>query len=215
MNKDDIMVCGKINSIDFEENEQRGKKLIFKILIRYILGYVNISVQGYYIERFINVCISKGIFLWNVRIEKSTYAHANVGIKDFKKIKEVCKKTKCKVTLNTRRGMPFFMNKYKKRKTFVILLVIISIFIYIESKFIWNIEIEGTNRISKEEILSELEECGLELGTLKSKVNVQEIINRIRLDRDDIAWMNINLRRNEYNCTNCRDDRKTRDNSSK
>lgn len=57
--------------------------MIFKILLRYILGYVNISFEGYYIERFINVCIAKGIFLWNVRIEKASLAHANVRHKRF------------------------------------------------------------------------------------------------------------------------------------
>ena len=35
--------------------------MIFKILLQYILGYVNISVEGYYIERFINTCLAKGI----------------------------------------------------------------------------------------------------------------------------------------------------------
>lgn len=52
--------------------------MIFKILIRYILGYVNISVEGYYIERFINVAINQGIFLWNTKIKMSTYAKINV-----------------------------------------------------------------------------------------------------------------------------------------
>ena len=68
--------------------------MIFRILLKYILGYVNISVEGYYIERFINTCISKGILLWNVKREKSTYMHANVGIGDYKKIKTSCKENK-------------------------------------------------------------------------------------------------------------------------
>ena len=63
--------------------------MIFKILIRYILGYVNISVEGYYIERFINICIGSGVFLWNVKIKKATNAYANVGLKDFKKLREI------------------------------------------------------------------------------------------------------------------------------
>lgn len=179
--------------------------MIFKILIRYILGYVNISIQGYYIERFINVCISKGIFLWNVKIEKSTYAHANVGIKDFKKLKEASKRTKCRIKLNSKKGMPFLMNRYRKRKVFAILLASIVILIGMQARFIWNIEIQGLNRISEEEILAELSECGLNIGTLKSKINTKEIINKVRLDRDDIAWMNIDLRRYKYNSSSCRD----------
>lgn len=180
-------------------------KLIFKILIRYILGYVNISVQGYYIERFINVCISKNIFLWNTKIEKSTYAHANVGIQDFRRLKEVARKTNCRIKLNTKQGLPFLMNKYRKRKIFAVLLFAMFILMYIQSRFIWNIEVEGLDRIDKNELIQELSDAGLKTGVLKSNVNAQEIINKVRLDRDDIAWMNLNLRRHKCYCTNQRD----------
>lgn len=168
--------------------------MIFRILIRYILGYVNISIEGYYIERFINVCISKSILLWNVKIDKSTYARANVGIKDFKKLKQTAKKTRCRVKLNTKRGLPFIMNRYRKRKIFFILLVTILVLIGLESRFVWNIEVQGLNRIPEEEIRAELAECGLNIGALKSKIETREIINKIRLKRDDIAWMNIDLK---------------------
>lgn len=168
--------------------------MIFRILIRYILGYVNIGIEGYYIERFINVCISKSILLWNVKIDKSTYARANVGIKDFKKLKQVAKKTRCRIKLNTKRGLPFIMNRYRKRKIFFALLATILVLIGLESRFVWNIEIEGLNRIPEEEIRAELAECGLNIGTLKSKIESRAIINKIRLERDDIAWMNIDLK---------------------
>ena len=189
--------------------------MILKILIRYILGYVNISVQGYYIERFINVCISKGIFLWNVRIEKSTYAHANVGLKDFKKLRNIAKKTNCRIKLNVRRGVPFLMDRYKKRKIFFLLLALITVFVYAESQFVWNIEVHGIERIPNDEILSELEEGGLKIGAKKSSIKPKEIINQIRLKRDDIAWMNIDMKRNKYNCRNCRNNGKTRNNTTR
>lgn len=143
--------------------------MIFKILIRYILGYVNISVQGYYIERFINVCISKNIFLWNTKIERMAYARTNVGIKDFKRIKSIARKTKCRVTLNSKRGLPFFMNRYRKRKVFGIFLVAIAVLIFAQSRFIWNIQIEGLSRIQEDEIYEELQECGLRLRCVKEK----------------------------------------------
>lgn len=170
-----------------------GDNLILKILPKYILGYVNISVEGYYIERFINTCISKSILLWNVKREKSTYMNANVGIKEYKELKQISKKTKCKIKIERKRGIPFIMNRYRKRKIFFILLVIIMISMYGTSKFVWNIEIEGTDKIQQEEIIKALEESGLKIGTMKKKINTQEIINKIRLERDDIAWMNIDL----------------------
>lgn len=135
--------------------------MLFRILLRYILGYVNISVEGYYIERFINTCLAKGILIWNVKREKSTYMRANVGIQDFKRLKEVSKKTKCKMKIERKKGIPFLMNRYRKRKIFGILLIVIVIAMFVTSKFIWNIQIEGTEKIAKEEILSNLAECGL------------------------------------------------------
>ena len=107
--------------------------MIFKILLSYICGYVNISVEGYFIERFINMCISKGILLWNIKREKSTYLQTNISIKDFKKIKDIAKKTKCRVAINRKKGLPFILNRYKKRKIFVFALVVIILSIFTTS----------------------------------------------------------------------------------
>lgn len=168
--------------------------MIFKILFKYILGYLNISAQGYYIERFINTCISKGIFLWNVKRDKSTYMRANVGIKEFKYLKEIAKKTNCKIKIEEKRGFPFVMHRYRKRKIFLGLIMVIIVLMHVASKYVWNIEIEGIENINKEEIIQNLSEGGLSVGTLKSKIDTNKIINKIRLERDDIAWININLK---------------------
>ena len=55
--------------------------MFLRIILNYILGYVSIKVEGFYIERFINICMSKNIFFWNMKRDKSTLLYANVGIK--------------------------------------------------------------------------------------------------------------------------------------
>lgn len=167
--------------------------MLLKILINYIVGYVNISVEGYFIERFMNICISKKILLWNIKREKSTFLYANVGIKDFKKLKEIARKTKCKISIKEKKGFPFTLNKHRKRKIFLILLIAFFITLFVLANFIWNIEVVGTKNISKEEILEILKENGLSTGMLKNKVDTQKIINSIRLNRDDIAWVGIGI----------------------
>ena len=57
----------------------------------------------------------------------------------------------------------------------------------------WNIEIQIEDNLQLKNIEQDIEEAGLEIGTLKSKINTQEIINKIRLKRDDISWIGINL----------------------
>lgn len=167
--------------------------MFFKILLEFLTGYVSISVEGYYIERFINICISEDILLWNIKREKSSFLYANIGIKNFKKLKDIARKTKCRIELKEKKGIPFLLHRYKKRKIFLILLILLVILIYSASNFVWNIEVIGNETISSEELIQNLNENGLKIGRLKSKVDTKDIINNIRLEREDIAWMGIEL----------------------
>ena len=168
--------------------------MYLKVLLNYILGYLNIEIEGYYIEKYINLCNNKKIALWNLKREKTTILNANIGITDFKEIRKILKKTKCRVKIKNKKGLPFIFNKYKKRKIFLLLLAICIATIIALSNFIWNIEITGTNKINKDEIMQILEETNFKVGTLKSKADTKEAINKIRLERDDVAWVGIDIK---------------------
>ena len=167
--------------------------MLIKILLKYILGYVRITVEGYYIERFINICTTNKILIWNLKREKGVKLHLNLGIQDFYKAIKVAKKLKCKVKIEKKKGIPFLLNKYRKRKAFLISLLIIVIALYISSNFVWNVDIQIEDNLELENIEQDIKEAGLEIGVLKSKINTQEIINKIRLKRDDISWIGIEL----------------------
>ena len=161
--------------------------------IQYLSGYVDIVIEGYYIEKFINICNNEHIELWNIKRENAIKLHTSVEIKNFKLLRNICKKTKCKVKIEKKSGLPFVIKKYKKRKVFIIILLIIIMGIITLSNFIWNIEVKGNTRISKIEILEELSKNGLKIGTYKGKINANSVINKIRLDREDIAWIGIDI----------------------
>ena len=165
----------------------------FKVLLCYFLGYLEIEVEGYFIEKFINNCLKSSVFLWNIKRKKSTIMTCNIGIKDFKKVRKILKKTKCKAKIEKKRGLPFIFNKYKKRKIFVLIILIIAIAIIILSNFVWNIQIEGTETIDNKELIDTLKQEGLSIGKFKPSLDTKDIINKIRLDRDDIAWIGIEI----------------------
>lgn len=163
------------------------------VLLNYILGYVTITVEGYFIERFINICNSKKILLWGMKRKRTSVMITKIGIQDFKRIKEVAKTTKCKVSINEKKGLPFVLHRYRKRKIFLIMIILISISIFVTSNYIWNIEIVGLNKISNEEIVETLRKNGIDSGTKKKNINVKEIVNNIRLQRNDIAWIGLDI----------------------
>ncbi|MBR3162763.1 MAG: sporulation protein YqfD, partial [Clostridia bacterium] len=168
--------------------------MLIRILIKYLIGYVRIVVEGYYIERFINICTTSNILIWNLQREKNIRLYLNIGINDFKKISSICKKTKCRVKIKSKHGIPFLLNKYRKRKIFVILLIAISMSIYFSSNYIWNIEIKNDSGKQFENLVEDLNTSGLSVGKLKSKIDTKDVINKIRLKRDDVAWIGIELK---------------------
>ena len=168
--------------------------MYFKIILNYILGYVNILVEGYFVEKFINICNKQKIFLWNLKRSKTTIIYTNVSIKDFKKLKPIAQKTKCKIKIKSKKGLHFIFNKYKKRKIFVIGLAMVLITIFTLSKFIWNIEVIGNEKINADEIIQIANENNLKIGKFKNKVDTKKIINKLRLERDEIDWIGIEIK---------------------
>lgn len=168
--------------------------MIIKILFSYIMGYLGVTIQGYYIERFINLCRSNKIAIWHLKREKEIQLDFRVGIHDFKLLREIAKKTKCKIKITSKRGLPFVLHRYKKRKIFFLLLIVMIILTMLSSNFVWNVDIREENGLELKDIEKDVDEAGLKIGQWKSKVDTKEIINKIRLKRKDIAWMGIELK---------------------
>lgn len=168
--------------------------MLLKIIYNYIIGYVTVTIEGLFIERFINICISKKIFLWNSEREKNTILHTNISILDFRRIRKIAQKTKCRVHIKAKKGLPFIFKKYKKRKIFFASLLVIIIAIFVSSQFVWNIEVSGNEKISTEEVIADLEQAGLSTGMWKSNINLADVINEVRLKNSNVSWIGIELK---------------------
>ncbi len=168
--------------------------MLIKIIFNYIIGYIRISIEGYYIERFINICRNEKITIWNLKRDKNVKLELNIAIKDLKRVAKIAKQTKCKMKITRKKGLPFIFNKYKKRKLFFVFLIVIIIILAISSNFIWNIQIIEEDKQNIQNLYQDVVDSGLQIGTMKAKINTKDIINKIRLKRDDIAWIGIELK---------------------
>ena len=168
--------------------------MIIKKIINYIYGYLRIIVEGYYIERFINICRNQNYMMWNIKKANDINIELNIEIKQFRQICKIAQKTQCKIKIKAKRGLPFLLNKYKKRKLFILLLFLILFLIFFSSQFVWNIEITEESGLTIENIIEDIQNAGLKIGTLKDDIDTKEIINKVRLQRNDIAWIGIELK---------------------
>ena len=147
--------------------------MYIKILLCYIIGYLRLEVTGYYIERFINLCNSNNILTWNLKRGNSANLLLNIEIKKLREVIFLARKVKCKVKIKSKKGLPFILNKYKKRKMFAISLVGIILALVISSKFIWNVEVKQEGEGNVENIEQDIAEAGLTSRIIKIESRYQ------------------------------------------
>ena len=167
--------------------------MFFKIIIMKITGMVKIKVEGFFIERFLNLCKNENIIFKSLEKKDSSFITFEIMKSDFRKLKVIARKTGCKVKIENKTGLPFFVNKYKKRKIFAVAVSVIAFFIIGLSNFIWEVEIEGLQKIGKEDFKNYIEEKGIKVGCFKPQINIEQIENEIKIQREDIAWVSIEL----------------------
>ena len=161
-------------------------------LIRYIKGYLKIRVSGNSLERFLNLCQHKKLDLWGLFPVRNTY-EMFLSVSDFRKLKPVLRKTKTKVTILDRYGLPFFLHKYRKRSLFFVGAISSLFLIYFLSTLIWDIHIEGNFSRTDEVIMEFLETEEIRHGMRKSKADCGKIEQKLRKKFDDIIWVSASI----------------------
>lgn len=161
--------------------------------IKDLTGVITIQVEGFFTERFINLCKINNIKIWDIRQIVQGVIRLNIHIADFKKLKPIAKKTKCKVKIKKKRGIYFKIFKYRNRKIYLYIISFLIIFILIFYSFIWNIKITGNEGISNEKIIEQLKSSGLYVGKCKIGLSKQDITNNLRANMPELSWAGINI----------------------
>ena len=165
--------------------------------VKKIKGIMKISVEGFFIERFINLCLKEGIEIWDAERINEGIVNVKFFYTNYEKICEIANITRCKIEVLEKNGAPFLINKYKHRKIFAALIAIISMLITIINMFVWQVEIKGDFSIPIEEVKQFLEEENIKVGVLKRSIDIDAAKLDITLKRKDVSWIGINLNGNK------------------
>lgn len=161
-------------------------------IIRYLKGYVKIKVWGYSPERFMNLCTNRGIILWGLAGYGGYYT-MYVSLPDFFAIRDIVRKTRTKVAVLERCGLPFFMQDVKRRKMFAAGIIFCLLFLLLMSRFVWSIEFQGNLMITDDELSDFVISRGLNYGTKKSSLNLGELEASIREEFSQVTWTSARL----------------------
>lgn len=161
---------------------------MFKKFFKFLYGYVIIRIYGNGAERFLNICLRRGIQVWNTRPCENGIEMC-VQRRDFFLLREIVRKCRVKIRIEEKRGLFHMLRLYKKRYVFFIGIAVCLIMFAALSQFIWVVEINGVENSDINSIIETLDRIGIKSGALKSKLpEGMDIKREILNNTDGIAW---------------------------
>lgn len=160
---------------------------------RYLRGSVRIRVKGLYLSRFLNLIIQKGIEYWDV-CQTGGYLEVSFAAKAFKDVAYCAKKSGNRIKVLDKRGVPFLMFRYRKRKLFCIGVLAALAIIMVLSNFLWTITIDGNTTLTKLEVLERLESFGVREGMWKWSLNCYQVKEKMLTKYSDLGWLSLTIR---------------------
>ena len=165
---------------------------MFEQLICYLKGYVRIRITGYSPERFLNACRYKNIYIWDLKRVCGSY-EMNLTIDGFRRLKEIVRKTGTKVCIIRRSGLPFLLDRYRKRHILLSGFLICAGLILFMTRFIWGIDISGNLSYTDDTLKRFLSSENVKDGMKKSDVNCRKIVQDLRKKYDRIIWVSASV----------------------
>lgn len=117
-----------------------------------------------------------------------------VSINGFKLLRPVVRKTKCRVRILKKRGLPFLSSRYRKRKTFLAGAFLFVLLMCTMTSFVWSIEISGNKNLTVEFVEKALAENGIKPGAPKLSINTEKAVTRLMTNVEELAWISIDIK---------------------
>lgn len=164
----------------------------FVRLLRWVRGTVSFRVEGKFAERFLNLISRSGIPVFQTRYTREGFV-AQTTVKKYFAIRPFARKTHVRVRIVERRGLPFLLRRWKRRKGLLVGVAAFLLLLFLSGQLVWEIQINGNQTVTDDEILQSLEEMGLSRGSWKESLDVQKMAILLRQQYEQIGWAAINL----------------------
>ena len=160
--------------------------------ITFIFGYRIITADIIFAAQIFNLCRAHGIVYRNQVSDGNTVSF-ECSLITARRLEKLCIANEIPFISLKERGIPHLFYRYRHRYGIFLGSILSILLIFLSTTVIWNIRIDGENRLSETEVFAALNECGLRIGSPIKKLDVDVIQNRMIIYSDDISWISINL----------------------
>ena len=110
-----------------------------------------------------------------------------------KKVRQHLESQKISITRVKSYGATYLLYKYRKRAGLFVSGVAVFLFLFVSQLFVWDIRVEGNEKIRDEDIVHTLSQIGFTEGVYKKSVNLDSLVNNFLIREKRISWIAINF----------------------
>lgn len=158
----------------------------------YLHGTVRLKISGPVPERFINLCLARGIFLWGITRQGDDLI-ACLRLPDFFRIRPLARRSQSRVEVVGHAGFPFTVKRVRRRKMLVAGAVLFFLLLQLLTARVWFVEVSGHKQVAPERIAALAAGHGLRPGVAKTALNLKSIEKEMLLAVPELAWVGVNL----------------------
>jgi similar to stage IV sporulation protein len=154
---------------------------------------VCLEVAGAFPERFVNLCAQEGVGFWALEwLDDATLRLCLPG-RELRRAQALARRVQCQTTVRSRRGLPFFLVRFRRRYALLLGLFLSLCAVGVLSQFVLTVDVQGNETVSTGAILEEMRRLGVRPGAYGPGINENLVCSQALLDLEDLAWISVNL----------------------
>lgn len=156
-------------------------------------GNLRLEVQGAEPSRFLNRLTESGLCFWDAEPVDGFAIRISLGSKDLAAAQALAPRCQCTLKVLRRGGVPAVRRKLRRRVALMAGLAACFALLGLSRLFVWEIEVEGNETLSRGEILRALAESGVEPGSFWPSWSADTIKNEVILKLPELAWVGVSV----------------------
>ena len=158
----------------------------------FAVGYEELAISREHAAALGDICLRRGYILRSARFEGERYIFRCTPISARRLKGELAHRGVLFETVR-RAGVPRLVYRYRHRYGIALGVLLFLAILFLSSRVIWDVRIEGNRALSEREVIASLSECGLSVGDFKRQVDTSLVENLLMIESEDISWISINL----------------------
>lgn len=158
---------------------------------REIRGYVKIDGDERTLLRLMNICGHKGIKTWSD--EKHDKETLYIYCDETEKVREIARNCMFDIEITEQKSLRQKFMKNRRRLSVLLGIVLFAVYIYIESLYVWRIDISGCGNYTEEEVLNVIEKNYPCYGRRKKTIDTAVLQGTISDNLEEVCWVSCSI----------------------